>query len=294
MGKIMYKGQEFQGKIERVESGGGIVYEEDRDYEWDFTRSEHPELDINYGEPIWVMQPGNVNFSSDGLQIGIKPNLNVYKAAVSVPLGNTSTRYWGYPTNIIGKTIEIDIAELLALHKPAIPTGNSRNYHRMFMYSGVAGLGINSIGGWGIMKSFSADSGLIYTQKSTPQESGWVVYDSSAGDWSSPLIPETVAYDSIGYFDGKTLKFEFTSISEGAYSNNCYLYRIYVDDVLLVTKSYDKRKARYLHYFVINPYGGTSLSDDSSGMQGTIIKGVRVYKNEWYEPKFQPEQQGGD
>ena len=66
----MYKGQEFQGKIERVESGGGIVYEEDRDYEWDFTRSEHPELDINYGEPIIMKNPENIIFSQTGMQIG--------------------------------------------------------------------------------------------------------------------------------------------------------------------------------------------------------------------------------
>ena len=273
-------------------SGGGStepILEEDRDYEWDFTRSEHPELDVNYGEPIWLYNPENVIFSSNGLQIG-KEDRNVLKAALSVPLGNTGVQYWQYPTDIIGKTIEIDIVELLALHKPNIPSGNNRAYHSMFMYDGTAGLIRSTTGGFIINKNFYVPSGLIYTQKSTPQESGWCTYDSDAGSWSSTLIPETVAYDSIGYFDGKTLKFEFTSISEGAYSNNCYLYRIYVDDVLLVTKSYDKRYRYYLHHFTINPYNGSSVSDSSSGMQGTIIKGIRVYKNQWYVPKFQPSQ----
>lgn len=293
MGKIMYKGQEFQGKIERVEPGGGIVYEEDRDYEWDFTRSEHPELDINYGEPIWLMHPNDAIFSSNGIQIGYQER-NIYMNALSVPLGNTKLQYWPYPTVITGKTIEIDVVELLALRKPTIPTGSSRTYHRMFMYNGVSSLTRNAAGGYGLVRGFSSDSGLIYTQKSTPQESGWCTYDSNAGSWSSTLTPETVAYDSIDYFDGKTLKFEFTSIPEGAYSKYCYLYRIYVDDVLLATKSYYNSDHSYLHYFVINPYGSTSLSNNTNGMQGTIISGIRVYKNQWYEPKFQPEQQGGD
>lgn len=296
MGKIMYKGQEFQGRIERVESGGGIVYEEDRDYEWDFTRSEHPELDINYGEPIFIVKPDYVEFSARGLQIGKIVSGSVKNAGVAIPMGNTDVIYWEYPNPIVGKTIEIDIDELLALRKPNTPSSSSiTNYFRMFMYSFVNGLTREDSGGFQITTNttISSDSGLVYTQKNTPQESGWCVNDYNAGGMSSTLTPETVAYDSIDYFNGKTLKFEFTSISEGAYSNNCYLYRIYVDNVLLTTKSYHIKNKGYIREFVINPYYNQQNTSEN-GMQGTIISGVRVYKNQWYEPKFQPEQQGGD
>lgn len=286
MGKIMYMNKEFQGRIPRT--SGEIIYEEDYDYEWDFTRNDHPELDINHGEPIMMKNPEYMDFLPSGLQIGKITQNNVIKAAaIAVPLGNTNSLYWPYPTHVIGKTIEIDIVELLALRKPDIPSGTTRKYHRMFMYNGNDTVLRNANGGYVIDKGFTSDSGLIYTQKSTPQESGWCTYDGNGvGGWSPTLTPETVAYDSIGYFNGKTLKFEFTTIAKGAYNSSAYLYRIYVDDVLLTTKSYYKNKPLYLYYFSINPYG-TSSSD--GGMQGTIISGVRVYKNEWYEPKFQPE-----
>ena len=284
-------------------SGGGStepVLEEDRDYEWDFTRSEHPELDINYGEPIIIAEPSYVEFSARGLQIGKIVTGSVKNSGIAVPIGNTDCIYWAYPNPIVGKTIEIDIDELLALRKPSTPSGSGTSYKRMFIYDFVNSLTRNNLNSNDMYEIaayrgivLTSDSGLVYTQKSTPQESGWCVNDYNAGGMSSTLTPETVAYDSIGYFDGKTLKFEFTNISEGAYSSNCYLYRIYVDNVLLTTKSYYKKNEKYIREFVINSFYNQQYTSEN-GMQGTIIKGVRVYKNQWYEPKFQPEQQGGD
>ena len=282
MGKIMYKGQVFQGKIERVESGGGIVYEEDRDYEWDFTRSEHPELDINYGEPILMKNPENIIFSQTGMQIGKMENSTVLSAGVKVPLGNTEAKYWEYPSKLKGKTVELDIVELLAFNKPSL--SGSRQSRQMFAWSKALDLTRDTSGAYG----FNSNDGtydwcgyggtyLAYVRESSPSVSGWKI---NTGTWSSTLTPETEYYDSIDYFDGKTLKFEF--------GEKC---KIYADNELLYTGNYSGKN--YLQYFILQCYHGT-LDSQYNSMQGSVLSGARVYKNEWYEPKFQPEQQGGD
>lgn len=270
MGKIMYMNKEFQGRIPRV--SGEIIYEEDYDYEWDFTRNDHPELDINHGEPIWVYNNSKVSYSNSGMVIGA--------TGVSVPLGNMDTVYWDKICSKCGKTVEIDIVEITGTNKPSIPSGSGRNYKRMFVtnaYASIARIPIENYAyrvGKNNYGSYDADQGLLYAQRSTPELSGWTPY---IGRWEDTTTPETTAYDSIGYFDGKTLKFEFTNILY----NSAYEFRIYLDNTLFYTGTFPKTTANmYLPVFVIQDY---------DGMGGMTISGVRVYKNEWYEPKFQPE-----
>ena len=259
-------------------SGGGStepVLEEDRDYEWDFTRSEHPELDINYGEPIWIENVARVSYSNNGLVIG--------NTGVSVPLGNTEVQYWEQEGSRIGKTIEIDIVEIGDTRKPSTPGGGGRNYVRMFVGTDLTiGMNRNGNGVYNLSEIYANDNGLTYVQKASPQDSGWTLYGNNA--WGNTLTPETEAYDSIGYFNGKTLKFVFSGNLQG----NKYEYYVYVNDVLLGEDVYGSKgnlMKYYLPEFIIH---------HSSGMYNMTISGVRVYKNQWYEPKFQPEQQGGD
>lgn len=268
--------KEFQGRIPRV--SGEIIYEEDYDYEWDFTRNDHPELDINHGEPIIMKNPENIIFSQTGMQIGKMEDDTVLSAGVKVPLGNTDTIYWAYPTSLKGKTVELDIVELLALNKPSL--SGSRQYRQMFAWRKANDLARDNSGAYkieydGSNYAFTGYTGIYmgYVRESSPTYSGWKI---NTGTWSSTLTPETEYYDSIDYFDGKTLKFEF--------GEKC---KIYVDNELLYTGNYNNA-TNYLQYFVLQCYYGT-LDSGYNSLQGTILSGVRVYKNEWYEPKFQPE-----
>ena len=271
MGKIMYMNKEFQGRIPRV--SGEIIYEEDYDYEWDFTRNDHPELDINHGERIRVYSPSNISYNNSGLLINAG-------AGVTVPLGNTNVIYWDQPGRHIGKTVEIDIVEITGINKPLTPSSaNQRNYKRMFMFNGMAAIERNADGKYILNFPHDKDRGLLYTQKSTPENSGWAFYEAN-NSWTNTVTPEEVAYDSIGYFNNKTLKFEFT----GEKQSSRYLFNCYVDDIKLHTGPFDGDTT-----FAKEAYMPTMIIHDSGGMGGILISGIRVYKNEWYEPKFQPE-----